>query len=158
MKQAAREKIGHQGTFNANPVCAAAAVTTLGIVERDDVCDRAERSAAAIRDGLRRILVEEDVPWGIYGDASVFHIFPNPNRVPLDPATFDPAKHGFKGLKGARNPDLAYRLRIALIANGVDIMGAPGGVVSAMHGAEEVARTLEGFRTAVRWMKQDGDI
>jgi glutamate-1-semialdehyde 2,1-aminomutase len=158
MKQASREKIGHQGTFNSNPICAAAAVTTLGIVEREDVCARAESTAAAIRDGMRRILVEEDVAWGIYGDASTFHIFPNPNRVPLDPATFDAGKLGFKGLKGARNPDLAYRLRIALIANGIDIMGAPGGVVSAAHGSEEVARTLEGFRTAVRWMKQDGDV
>ena len=71
--------------------------------------------------------------------------------------TFDPRELGFKGLKGARNPDLAYRLRVALLANGVDIMGAPGGLVSATHGPREVAHTLEAFRTAVRWLKAEGD-
>jgi glutamate-1-semialdehyde 2,1-aminomutase len=157
-KAAGREKIGHQGTFNANPLCAAAAVTTLSIVEREDVCAKAERTAGEIRDGMRGILIEEQVPWGVYGEASAFLIFQNPNRVQIDPATFDPLKLGFKGLKGARNADLAYRLRIAMLANGVDIMGAPGGLVSATHGAREVAQTLDAFRTAVRWLKADGDI
>ncbi len=157
-KSAKREKIGHQGTFNANPLCAAAAVATLAIVETEDVCARAEQTAAEIRDGIRRILVDEQIPWGVYGEASSFLIFQNPSRLPIDPAAFDPRKLGFKGLKGARNPDLAYRLRVALLANGVDIMGAPGGLVSAMHGPREVAHTLEAFRTAVRWLKAEGDV
>ena len=45
-----------------------------------------------------------------------------------------------------------------MLANGVDIMGAPGGLVSAVHGPDEVARTLEAFRTSVRWLKAEGDI
>lgn len=158
MKQAGREKIGHQGTFNANPLSAAAAVTTLSIIERQDVCDRAEKTAEQIRAGLRQILVDEDVAWGVYGDASAFQIFQNPGRLPLDPATFDASTLGFEGLKRVRNPELAYRLRIALIANGVDIMGSPGGLVSAVHGPREVAQTLEAFRTAIRWLKADGDV
>ena len=87
-----------------------------------------------------------------------FLIFQNPSRLKIDPAKFDPLALGFKGLKGARNPGLAYRLRIAMLANGVDIMGAPGGLVSAVHGAREVAHTLEAFRTAVRWLKAEGDV
>jgi glutamate-1-semialdehyde 2,1-aminomutase len=156
-KAAGREKIGHQGTFNANPLCAAAAVATLSIVEREDVCAHAEHTADEIRSGLRQILVEEQIAWGIYGEASAFLVFQNPNRLNIDPATFDPLALGFKGLKAARNPNLAYRLRIAMLANGVDIMGAPGGLVSAVHGPAEVAQTLDAFRTAVRWLKAEGD-
>jgi glutamate-1-semialdehyde 2,1-aminomutase len=154
---AGREKIGHQGTFNSNPLCAAAAVTTLGIVEREDVCARAERTAGEIRDGMRKVLVEEQIPWGIYGEASAFIVYQNPNRLEIDPAAFDPLALGFKGLKGARNPSLAHRLRIAMLANGVDMMG-PGGLVSAVHGPPEVAQTLDAFRTSVRWLKAEGDI
>jgi glutamate-1-semialdehyde 2,1-aminomutase len=157
-KAAGREKIGHQGTFNSNPLCAAAAVATLSIVEREDVCAQAEATAQDIRAGMRQVLVEEDVPWGIYGDASAFLIFQNPNRLDIDPETFDPLRHGFKELKAVRNANLSHRLRIAMLANGVDIMGAPGGLVSAVHGPEDVARTLEAFRTSVRWMKAEGDI
>jgi glutamate-1-semialdehyde 2,1-aminomutase len=157
-KAAGREKIGHQGTFNSNPLCAAAAVATLSIVEREDVCAKAEATTEEIRAGLRQILAEEDVPWGIYGDASAFLIFQNPNGLDIDPVTFDPLRHGFKELKAVRNANLSHRLRIAMLANGVDIMGAPGGLVSAVHGSEDTARTLEAFRTSVRWMKAEGDI
>jgi glutamate-1-semialdehyde 2,1-aminomutase len=155
---AGREKIGHQGTFNSNPLCAAAAVTTLSIVERDDVCAKAEATAEKIRNGMRTILSEEDVPWGVYGDASAFIIFQNPNGIDVDPKTFDPLRLGFKGLKGAKGPTQSHRLRVAMLANGVDIMGAPGGLVSAVHGEREVAQTLDAFRTSVRWLKAEGDI
>jgi len=157
-RAAGREKIGHQGTFNANPLSAAAAIATLEVVERDDVCAQAERTAVEIREGIRSILIEEGIPWGVYGEASSFLIFQNPACLKIDPAKFDPLELGFKNLKGARNPDLAHRLRIAMLANGVDIMGAPGGLVSATHGAQEVARTLDAFRTSARWLKVEGDI
>ena len=157
-KAAGREKIGHQGTYNANPLCAAAAIATLSLIEREDICGRAESTAGQIRDGMRRIVIEEGVPWGIYGEASTFQIFQNPQGKPLDPATFDPVGLGFAGLKGVKDAALSHRLRIAMITNGVDIMGSPGGLVSAVHGPEEVARTLEAFRASVRAMKAEGDV
>jgi len=155
---AGREKIGHQGTYNANPLSAAAAIATLSLIEREDICGAAECVAAEIRDGMRTIVIEEDVPWGIYGEASAFEIFQNPAGLPLDPASFDAAELGFSGLKGTKDQSLSHRLRIAMITNGVDIRGAPGGLVSAVHGPEEVARTLEAFRKSVRAMKAEGDI
>lgn len=157
-KAAGREKIGHQGTFNSNPLCAAAAVATLKLIESTDACEKAEAAAAEIREGMRKILVEEGVPWGVYGEASVFIVFPNPNGLPIDPANFDPVKLGFNGIKGARDPNLINRLRLAMLANGVDIMGGPGGLVSATHGPREIGQTLSAFRTSVRWMKAEGDI
>jgi len=157
-KAARREKIGHQGTFNANPLCAAAAVATLQLVETTEACAQAEATAESIRNGMRKILIEDQVPWGIYGEASTFVIFPNPSRIAIDAATFDPLKLGFRGIKGARDANLINRLRLAMLANGVDIMGGPGGVVSVTHGPREVALTLEAFRTAVQWLRAEGDI
>lgn len=154
-KAGGREKVGHQGTFNANPLSAAAAVATLSLLQKDEACERAEATAKQLREGLRRVLVEENVPWGVYGEASCFVIFPNPANVPIDPASFDPLKLGFKGIKGARNPELINRLRIALLTHGVDIAGGPGGYVSAAHGPQEVAQTLDAFRSAVRALKRE---
>ena len=51
---------------------------------------------------MRRILVEERIPWGVYGDASSFLIFQNPNRLPIDPAKFDPLKLGLQRSQRAR--------------------------------------------------------
>jgi len=157
-KAANREKVGHQGTYNANPLSAAAGVAMLSRVESEDICERACTIAAELRDGMRKILVEENVPWGIYGDRSTFLIFVNPGGLKIDPATFDPLALGFKGLKGTRDPNLASRLRVAMLANGIDMMGAPGGMVSAVHGPKEIGQTLDAFRISVRWMKAEGDI
>jgi glutamate-1-semialdehyde 2,1-aminomutase len=154
-KAAGREKVGHQGTFNANPLCAAAGVTMLSLVESSDACARAEATAEELRAGMRRVLVEEGVPWGVFGEASVFVIFPNPARLAIDPANFDPLKLGFKGLKGGRDPQLNNKLRLALLAHGVDIAGGPGGFVSAAHGPREIAQTLEAWRSAVRALKNE---
>lgn len=154
-KAGGREKIGHQGTFNANPLCAAAGVATLSLVESSDACTRAEAGAEELRAGLRRILLDEGIPWGVFGEASVFVIFPNPAGLAIDPATFDPLKLGFKGLKGARDAQLNNRLRVALLAHGIDIAGGPGGFVSAAHGAREIAQTLDAFRATLRALKAE---
>jgi hypothetical protein len=54
--------------------------------------------------------------------------------------------------------NLINRLLLAMLANGVDIMGGPGGIVSATHGPREVALTLRAFRSAVQWLQAEGDI
>ncbi len=102
---AGREKIGHQGTFNANPLCSAAAIATLSIVEKEDVCAKAEATAEQIRSGMRTILSEEDVPWGVYGDASAFLISRTRSSSTSIPKTFDPHRYGFKELKAARSAE-----------------------------------------------------
>jgi glutamate-1-semialdehyde 2,1-aminomutase len=154
-KAARREKVGHQGTFNANPLCAAAGVATLSLLERSDACERAEKTAEDLRRGMRQMLIEEGVPWGVFGESSVFVVFPNPARVAIDPATFDPLVLGFKGLKGARDTELNNKIRIALLAHGVDIAGGPGGFVSAAHGTREVAQTLDAWRAALHMLKRE---
>ena len=157
-KAANRERVGHQGTYNANPLSAAAGVAMLSRVESEDICERACKTAAELREGMRNILVEQGVPWGIYGDRSTFLVFVNPVGLKIDPANFDPLALGFKGLFGTRDPNLTIQLRVAMLANGVDLMSAPGGMVSAVHGAKEIERTLDAFRISVRWMKAEGDI
>ena len=100
-KSAKREKIGHQGTFNANPLCCGGRRRhALHRRERRTRAPRAERTAEEIRDGMRRILVEEQIPWGVYGEASSFLIFQNPSRLPIDPATLRRAQARLQGPQG----------------------------------------------------------
>ncbi|WP_425067382.1 aspartate aminotransferase family protein [Reyranella sp.] len=98
------ERILHPGTFNANPLSAAAAVTALSLVRDEDLAEKANRTAAELRAALTEVLVQEGVPWGIYGQSSTFLIYPNPFGDPIDPATFDPLKLPIEKLKGARAP------------------------------------------------------
>jgi len=153
-----REKIAHPGTYNANPLSAAAAVTALSLVRDEDLAEKANRTAAELRAALRQVLVEEGVSWGIYGDSSTFLIYANPTGEDVDPATFDPLKLGFAKLKGAKSGPLTGKIRMGMMSHGVDIMGAPGGFVSATHGGAEIERTVHALRETVRALKAEREV
>ena len=67
-----REKIQHQGTYNANPISAAAGAAALSIIETTDACQRANAYGERLRDRLNQLFVEKDVPWASYGTFSGF--------------------------------------------------------------------------------------
>jgi glutamate-1-semialdehyde 2,1-aminomutase len=153
------EKIAHPGTYNANPLSAAAAVTALSLVRDEDLAEKANRTAGELRKALTEVLVQEGVPWGIYGQSSTFLIYPNPYGDPIDPATFDPLKVPFAKLKGARGAGpLTGKIRMGLMTHGVDVMGAPGGFVSATHGGAEIEKTAHALRQTVRALKAEREV
>jgi hypothetical protein len=45
---------------------------------------------------------------------------------------------------------------MGLLVNGVDINTGLAGVISATHGDEELATTVEAFRTTIRSLKREG--
>jgi glutamate-1-semialdehyde 2,1-aminomutase len=153
-----REKISHPGTYNANPLSAAAAVAALSLVRDEDLAEKANKTAAELRNALREVLIEESVPWGIYGQSSTFLIYPNPTGEDVDPATFDPLKFGFAKLKGAKSSALTGKIRMGLMSHGVDVMGSPGGFVSATHGGAEIEKTVHALRQTVRALKAEREV
>jgi len=150
-------KIGHQGTYNANPLTAAAGVAALTLIAETDACDRANRSADAIRNALNTVIEDDGVPWAVYGEFSVFHIFTNPNGRAIKPDAFDPLDYGFEELT-TKPKELIHKLRLAMLINGVDFTGWPGGIVSIAHTAEDIAATAEAFARALHMLRQDGEI
>ena len=152
------EKIGHQGTYNANPVCAATGVACLERVASEDVCERANRNGAELRAALNEILAEERVPWAVYGEHSAFYFFLNPDGVDIDPETFEPLEAGFDTLKRSGKHPAAQKLRLALSVGGVDISGKPGGLTSAVHTGEDIAHTAQALREAIRMLRAEGEL
>ncbi len=152
-----REKIGHPGTFNANPVSAAAGIAALTILAETDACARAAATAAALRAQLNTMLAEERVAWAVYGTFSGFHLFMNPKGRNLTPTGFDPLSLSMEELKSAP-AQLLSRLRLALLVNGVDVNSRIGGFTSATHTEADVAETVAGFRAAVRMLKAEAEL
>jgi glutamate-1-semialdehyde 2,1-aminomutase len=107
---------------------------------------------------MNDVLVEEGVPWAVYGDGSIFHIFTNPQDASIDPRDFDARRFGFKVLKAGRNMERVNKLRLAMLVAGVDIMGAPGGMTSAVHDDDALERTIRAFREAVVAMRGEGEV
>jgi len=153
-----REKIPHQGTFNANPVSATAGITALGIVAESDACHRASQYAAQLRDALNRVIGSEGLDWSVYGTFSGFHIFMNPDHEAITVADLDEGRVNFRKIKAASGSPAAANLRLGLLVQGVDISGWPGGITSAVHGDDDLQRTVAAFEETIRAMKQSGDL
>jgi glutamate-1-semialdehyde 2,1-aminomutase len=157
-KAADREKIAHPGTFNANPLSAAAGVAALEVVGTTDACACANRYGEELRRGINEVFEEERVPWAAYGTFSTFHIFTNPDRAAITPTAFDPHQQPIAALAGNRQADVVHKLRLAMMVNGVDFNGSPGGLISATHGEAELEDTLDALRKSVRMLKQEGEV
>jgi glutamate-1-semialdehyde 2,1-aminomutase len=157
-KASEREKINHPGTFNANPLSAAAGVAALEIVGTTDACARANRYGEELRRRLNEVFEEERVPWAVYGTFSMFHIFTNPDHATITPTRFDPLDHPAESLAGNRQASAVHKLRLAMMLGGVDLSGSPGGLASATHGDAELDDTVKALQNAIRLLRQEGEI
>ena len=155
---AGREKIYHPGTFNANPVSAAAGIACLTELAETDANDVAAARAAELRAGLNEVLAAEGLPWAAYGTSSGFHLFTNPKRREgIGPGSFDPHACGIDELKGG-DPVLVGRLRLALLVNGVDSSPRLGGFTSATHTGADIAETIAAYREAIHMLRAEGEL
>ena len=152
------EKVQHQGTYNANPMSAASGIAALELIKAGGVCDVASGNAAKLRQLINEGFEAEDVPWACYGEHSGFYIFTNPKHLDIKPTTFNPHEHDRDTMKGSRTDSLVTKLRLGIIVGGVDMNSKPGGVMSCVHTDSDLEKTAEAVRSAVRMLKDEGDI
>ena len=135
-------RVAHAGTFNANPLSAAAAIATLDVVADASLQARANKLGDGLRRGLRDAMRRAGVPGTVYGECSIYHV------------SFEGAP-GLAGFDRPRQGPLYQLLRCALLNNGVDC-SANHGWISAVHGEAEVEKTVAAYERAFRAMVEDG--
>ncbi len=155
-KAKGQEKIYHPGTFNANPVSAAAGIATLEILQNTNACERANAFGAEVRAKMNEVLEEEGVKWAVYGGYSGIHIYTNPDGEDITPSAFDAVAFTQRMMGKPRGDGITGKVRMGLLVNGVDMNSGPSGTISAMHGEEEMSITVDAFRSTVRALKREG--
>jgi glutamate-1-semialdehyde 2,1-aminomutase len=157
-KDAGQEKIAHPGTFNANPVSAAAGIATLEIIAGSDACARANAYGETVRARMNEVLEEERVKWAVHGSYSGMHIFANQEGADIRPSEFDAVGFIQTMIGKPRGEGVAGQVRMGMLVNGVDMNSGPSAWISATHGDEEMAITVDAFRATVRALKREGAI
>lgn len=146
-----KERVAQAGTYNANPLSAAAGVAMLSAIADGEAHRRADRAAAALRRELAGVWRRLGAPGCVYGEASILNYS---LEAALDvPPAADTRDH--RRLQVTANPDAYHALRCALILNGVDIC-AFHGWISAVHTDEDVERTVQAFEKALLLLREDG--
>jgi glutamate-1-semialdehyde 2,1-aminomutase len=148
-------RIPHPGTFNANPLSAAAGSSALGVVATGEPNVKASELCASLVRQLNDAIGEEGIAGCAYGDASMFHLVLGAEcPPPIDGFSWNWA--GKPGSKISQTPlDVFWALRRGMLNEGVDLMGA-GGMLSNAHTPEDIASTVEAFRRTLRAMKDEG--
>lgn len=148
-------RVAQYGTFNANPVSAAAGIATLQEIQRNDgdVCRRAEAFADSLRNSLNTLFRLHDVPWAAYGFGSVFHLLTSDAEAgtALRDGTVAAADVAVKTLKQKSAIDGV--LRRALLLQGIDLPQGRQAWNSAAHAPLEMRETTEAFGLAIERLK-----
>jgi glutamate-1-semialdehyde 2,1-aminomutase len=136
------QRVAHAGTFNANPLSAAAAIATLELCADASLQARANKYGEELRRALTDALKRAGAPGVCYGEASIYHV------------SFE-GKPGLAGFDRPRKGALYHLLRCALLNNGVDC-SMNHGWVSAMHAEEDLERTVKAYASAFGAMVAEG--
>ena len=134
-------RVAHAGTFNANPLSAAAAIATLELCGDAALQARANKAGDQLRAALTEALRKAGAPGICYGEASIYHV------------SFE-GKPGLAGFDRPRKGPLYHLLRCALLNNGVDC-SANHGWISAVHTDADLERTVQAYDRAFRAMVAD---
>lgn len=147
------KRIAHPGTYNANPLSAAAGATCLELIADGDHQQRASETAAELARRLNAVFRDESVAGAVYGHASMLHVTLGLEQQPPDGYSW--------GWQALPQPpprvhwEAAQALRRGMLNEGVDLM-AGGMMVSSAHTAEDVDRTVDAFRATLRAMRSEG--
>jgi glutamate-1-semialdehyde 2,1-aminomutase len=152
--EAGREKIAHHGTYNANPLSASAGVAALTLIADTDACQRANRYAERVREGMRRIVAAAGLNWIVYGTFSGFHIYTNPEGDDVSVEQIEAGGYDWRKLKAAQSLPITHDLRLAMLIHGVDMLSWPGGPTSAVHTDDDLNWTLEAFEQSIHMIQE----
>jgi glutamate-1-semialdehyde 2,1-aminomutase len=141
------ERVLQQGTFNANPLSAAAGLTALHIVAEGWATEQANQAGEQLRSGLREMLELRGVAGAVLGEASVFQILLGEGMQ--DAVETTDVQRLMAG-RGAVNT-----LRKAMLLNGIDLMRS-GGFTSIVHQDEEISKTVEAFGRSLEALQREG--
>jgi len=149
LNRSAKNRVSHPGTFNANPLSAAAGIAALEEIATGAPNRAANETAVKLHDALNAAYRAEGVAGRCFGVASMLHYVigkpcPEGGFEWPDPMTPPPATDG----------KAAIAFKQSMLNEGVEFMG-DGMMVSSVHTEADVARTAEAFQKSLRALKAE---
>ncbi|HEV8573150.1 MAG TPA: aspartate aminotransferase family protein [Dehalococcoidia bacterium] len=149
----AGHRVAHPGTFNANPLSAAAGSTMLSLVATGEHHQHADSLNERLVLALNEVLDRPGVPGCAYGLASYFHLALGKDS----PKSLDGIEWPQDAGDPPRTPGpLIAALKRGMLNHGVDLMGGSGGFTSGAHTTRDIDLTVEAFEATVGEMRAEG--
>lgn len=144
----------HYGTFNGNPISAAAGLANLKLIKDGVAQKQADRHAELLRGALQEEIQSLSIAGFSYGESSVFHVYfsdPEPSSGAfLEPERI--SRRAFLQIPQETIDVLHRELRF----RGVDPLSYNGGVTSSAHGDDELEIAVDAFKGAFKTLRELG--
>ena len=141
-------RIAHNGTFNANPLSAAAGVTALEYVKDRPINDTATQRAEQLKQGLNEVLTRKEVPGIATGVASIVLL-----RIGLELADEEEI-YSLRYDEVEPRADLKKHGVLAMYNHGVD--GFDRYLLSAAHTEEDIEATVQALERTIDDFRDEG--
>jgi glutamate-1-semialdehyde 2,1-aminomutase len=150
-----KPKMKHPGTFNANPLSAAAGVATLQLVADGEPCRQANEIARQLRRRLNQMFAQRGVDWLAYGEFSGFRLLTGYRGERPEQDDFVPYNGDLYRLDAPRPAKLTHAFRQAMLLHGVDVFGLSG-MTTAAHTEADIEATVAAVAAAVDLLRAEG--
>jgi len=150
-------RISHPGTFNANPLCAAAGNACLGLISEGEVHPRINHIGQKFRAGLNDSFEDAGVSglaWGTTG--SITYVGVGMSEEWLEVSNINDFVR-FQLMMKALNKFMSGNLGKMLVNKGVHPMGSRF-ILSVAHSDQDIHLTLEKFEESLKELKAKGII
>lgn len=147
-------KVGHPGTFNANPLSAAAGTACLREIADGRHQRHAAELSAQLRAGMNGVMCELGIPGFTYGQSSEFRFVLAGTQVP-EATDYDPRDLPWRMLDEGMPAERLRLLQLAMVNHGQHLFGG-GGLVSSVHTKEDIAQTVEAWRASLVDLRNEG--
>lgn len=141
-------RVVHPGTWNANPLCAAAGVRMLSMASSGEPQRRAEALAGRLVAGMNEQIAARGVEACAYNASSSLHLHFGKCQKCDRTLCLDATKKS--------SPAATAAIDLHLLLNGVNILRGGVGWVSAVHSGEDIQQTVEAFGRALDGMIEEG--
>jgi glutamate-1-semialdehyde 2,1-aminomutase len=150
-----KPKMKHPGTFNANPLSAAAGIATLQVVAGGEPCQKANRIGQLARQKLNGMFAERGFDWVAYGEFSGFKLLPKYRGPRPAGDDFIPYDGDVEKLDGPKDRKLVHAFRCGMLLHGVDLPGLAAWI-TATHTASDVDKTVAAVAGTVEMLREEG--
>jgi len=144
----------HTGTWNANPLTAAAGVAACKLYKGGEVQRRVNQLGAYLREKGNQALKERGIDGRLYG-RSIVHLYLGPIDYEPSDDTLPPTMDIRQLMAGAT---MRMRLCLHLLHRGIATMGARLFILSIAHNEEDIDETVKAFGDSLDAMVAEGTL
>ncbi len=149
------KKMKHPGTYNANPLSAAAGIAALTAIAEEPHCQIANERGLQLRTALNELFASLSVNWVAYGEFSMVAVLPEYDGPRPGSDDFVPCGNDVTKLDRKIDTNLSHAFRRNLLLCGADFFGWRA-MLSSAHTADDIEQTVAAMSECIERMRSDG--